>query len=91
MLAFIALSVYLNYIWTNEMITDHVYIYNNDSSAGDRTFKSFFSFYLMYIRCLVPLDLAVTLEFMAVWYLPAVSNDHAMMSVDKEIGTISRA
>ena len=72
----ITMSSIWNGIMTKDMYDTHRYIYDGtEISPTEVTLQTVLSLYLLY-NYLVPLDLAVILEIVAIWYSFYLVNDY---------------
>ena len=80
-----------NFIKTAELFETHSYLTDLiDSTATEVSLLSIMSFYLIFNN-LVPLDLAVMLEFNAIFYAGFISADAKMTHVNKQMGRVDNA
>ena len=79
-----------NGIKSKEIYDDHDYISNEEDNATDATLLSVVSFYLIYNN-IIPLDLAVMLEFNAIFYTGFIVADANMTYVNKPMGRLDSA
>lgn len=76
-----------NGIKSKDIYDNHDYISNEEDNATDATLLSVVSFYLIYNN-IIPLDLAVMLEFNAVFYTGFIVADARMTYVNKPMGRL---
>ena len=70
------------------MYETHDYIFGmKEQPVGEITFQTFFSLYLIY-NYLVPLDLAVILEIVAILYSFFIVHDAKMSHINERLGCI---
>lgn len=80
-----------NFIKTAELFETHSYLTDLiDSTEIEVSLLSIMSFYLIFNN-LVPLDLAVMLEFNAIFYSGFISADAKMTHVNKQMGRVDNA
>ena len=91
LITFIIVCSICNFIKTAELFETHSYLTDLiDSTATEVSLLSIMSFYLIFNN-LVPLDLAVVLEFNAIFYSGFISADAKMTHVNKQMGRVDNA
>ena len=91
LITFIIVCSICNFIKTAELFETHSYLTDLiDSTATEVSLLSIMSFYLIFNN-LVPLDLAVMLEFNAIFYSGFISADAKMTHVNKQMGRVDNA
>ena len=91
LITFIIVCSICNFIKTAELFETHSYLTDLiDSTATEVSLLSIMSFYLIFNN-LVPLDLAVMLEFNAIFYAGFISADAKMTHVNKQMGRVDNA
>ena len=85
---FITLSSIINGIITDDLFETHFYLTdNNDDSSTKTTLLAVVSFYILN-NYLVPLDLAVSIEFNQLFYFGFLLDDAKMTILNREMGRI---
>ena len=85
---FISAMSIANGVITKKLFEDHFYLTdNNDKSSSETTLLAVVSFYILN-NYLVPLDLAVCLEFIQLFYFGFILSDAKMTNFNREMGRI---
>ena len=91
LISFITICSICNFVKTAELFENHTYLTDNsDSTASEVSLLSIMSFYLLFNN-LVPLDLAVMLEFNAIFYSGFISADANMNHINKQMMRVDNA
>ena len=85
---FIVITVLVNAFLTKELFETHFYITDgSDTTATEATLQSIISFYLLF-NYLIPLDLAVMLEFNVLFYISYIGWDANMTYYNTQMGRV---
>ena len=87
LVSFVLMGFSWNYKATKDIYETHYYISNGETDTTERSVLSIFSFYLLW-NPIIPLDMAVMIEFNAIFYSGFLVADAKMTHLNKDMGRI---